>query len=147
MNEELTPLGAFERIKNSLDYHKSYTKDILPTKAKIIDEEDKDELQIIENALKEYELMKQTKFIVADKKVSDEVLEKLKNQRMFVGSLEQCEIKPLFDEETTKKLKALERFKELLDSNTICRVFGFKSYEIIDFFKSDDLIREVLKND
>lgn len=60
--------------------------------------------KIVINALKKYELMKQTKVIVADKKVSDEDLEKLKNQRMFVGSLEKCEIKSLFDE---KKLKEL----------------------------------------
>lgn len=66
--------------------------------------------EIIETALKEYETMKQTKIVVADKKISDEDLEKLKNQRMFSDL--QCEIKPLFDEETQKKLKALEIIKE-----------------------------------
>ena len=67
---------------------------------------------IIEKELKEYELMKQTKYIVADKKPTDDDLEKLKNQRMFVTDLPQCEIKPLFDEETQKKIKALEIIKE-----------------------------------
>ena len=57
-------------------------------------------------------MMKQTKIIVADKKISDDDLEKLMNQRVFVGDLESCEIKPLFDEETQKKLKALEIIKE-----------------------------------
>ena len=69
-------------------------------------------VEVIETALKDYELIKQAKIIVADKDVSDEDLEKLINQRMFVGSLEQCEIKPLFDEETQKKLKAFEIIKE-----------------------------------
>lgn len=66
----------------------------------------------IEKELKEYELMKNTKIIVSDKKISDEDLEKLINQRVFVGSLEQREVKPLFDEETQKKLKALEIIKD-----------------------------------
>lgn len=66
----------------------------------------------IENALKDYELMKQTKIIVADKEISNDDLEKLKNTRMFVGNLEQCEIKPLFDEKTQMKLKALEIIKK-----------------------------------
>ena len=60
--------------------------------------------------LKEYEMMKQTKIIVADKKISDEDLEKLENQGMLTDL--QCEIKPLFDEETQKKLKVLEIIKE-----------------------------------
>ena len=66
---------------------------------------------IIEKALKEYELIKQTKIIVSDREISDEDLEKLKNQRVLVDSLKQGEIKPLFDEETQKKLKALEIIK------------------------------------
>ena len=78
----------------------------------IHDENAQRDLNIIETALKDYELMKQTKIIVADKKISNDDLEKLKNQRMLVGSLEQCEIKPLFDKETQKKLKALEIIKE-----------------------------------
>ena len=60
--------------------------------------------------LKEHEVMKQTKIIVADKKISDDDLEKLENQGMLTDL--QCEIKPLFDEETQKKLKALEIIKE-----------------------------------
>lgn len=64
-------------------------------------------LDNIEKCLKEYELMKQTKIIVADKNISEDDIEKLKNQRMFVGNLE-YEIKPLFDKTIEKKLKALE---------------------------------------
>lgn len=111
-------LEALERIKNiplyhveqdidetydgetEYSYHEEYDgniKDIYPG-----------EINIIEVALKDYESMKQTKIIVADKKISDDDLEKLKNQRMFVGSLGQCEIKFLPNEETQKKLKALE---------------------------------------
>ena len=70
------------------------------------------EFEIIENALREHELMKQTRFVVADKKISDEDLEKLKNQRMIVGKLEECKIEPLFDEEILKKLKAFEIIKK-----------------------------------
>ena len=66
--------------------------------------------EIIETALKEYEMMKRTKIIISDKKISDDDLDKLMNQRMFTDL--QCEIKPLFDEETQKKLKALEIIKE-----------------------------------
>lgn len=65
----------------------------------------------IESALKEHESMKQTKFIVADKKISDEDLEKLKNQRMFISNLEESKIEPFLDEKTQKKLKALEIIK------------------------------------
>lgn len=67
---------------------------------------------IIERELKEYELMKQVRIIVVDKKISDDDSKKLKNQRMFISNLEQCEIKPLFDEKTQKKLKALEILKD-----------------------------------
>ena len=67
--------------------------------------------EIIETALKEYEFMKQTKIIVHDKKISDDDLEKLKNQIIIADNLEQ-KIEPLFDNETKKKLKALEIIKE-----------------------------------
>ena len=66
----------------------------------------------IEKALKDYELMKQTKIIVIDKNISDDDLEKLKNQRIFASSLEESKVELLFDEETQKKLKALEIIKE-----------------------------------
>ena len=67
--------------------------------------------KVIETSLKEYELMKQTKIITADKEISNADLENIKNQRMFVSSLKQFEIKSLFDEETQNKLKALEIIK------------------------------------
>ena len=66
-------------------------------------------LKIIEEELKEYEMMKQTQFIVVDKEISDDDLEKLKNQGILVDNLD--EVKPLFDEETKKKLKAFEIIK------------------------------------
>ena len=68
--------------------------------------------KIIETALKDYELMKQPKIIVVDKKISDDDLEKLINQGIIVGNLEQSKIEPLFDNETQNKLKALEIIKE-----------------------------------
>lgn len=57
-------------------------------------------------------MMKQAKIIVADKKISDDDLEKLKNQRMFSCSSGESKVELLFDEETQKKLKALEIIKE-----------------------------------
>ena len=69
-------------------------------------------IKIIATALEDYELMKQAKIIVADKKISDDDLEKLKNQSIIVGNLEQSKIEPLFDEETQKKLEALEIIKK-----------------------------------
>ena len=68
--------------------------------------------KIIETALKDYELMKQPKIIFTDKKISDDDLEKFKNLGVIVGNLEQSKIEPLFDNETQKKLKALEIIKE-----------------------------------
>ena len=62
-------------------------------------------IKIIATALKEYELMKQAKIIVADKKISDDDLEKLKNQSIIVGNLEQSKIEPLFDNKTQNELK------------------------------------------
>lgn len=44
-------------------------------------------------------------------------------------------------------LKALEIIKNKLDANTICRVFGFKGYDIIKYFTDDDLLKEILGND
>ena len=93
----MTPLEALEKLIN---YKCSCMSEKVECK------------EIIETALKEHELMKQTKIIVANKKINDDDLEKLKNQRMFVDSIEHCEIKLLFDEETQKKLKALEIIKK-----------------------------------
>ena len=108
-------------------------------------------LSVIETAIKEYELMKQVKIIVADKDISAEDLEKHINQRMFVGNLEQCEIKPLFDEETQKKLKALEIIKEKGEINIYePNMFHDAMIEIILKIRSSkdnewfDLLKEVL---
>lgn len=68
--------------------------------------------KIIETALKDYELMKHPKIIFTDKKISDDDLEKLINQGIIVGNLEQSKIEPLFDNETQNKLKVLEIIKE-----------------------------------
>ena len=62
--------------------------------------------------LKEYKAMKQAKIVVADDKVNEEDLKKLINQKMFTTNLQPCKINLLFDEETRKKLKALEIIKE-----------------------------------
>ena len=78
----------------------------------VLDGKQNQDYKIVETALKEYEFMKQTKIIVSDKKISDDDLEKLKNQRIIVGNLEQSKIEPLFDNETQNKLKALEIIKE-----------------------------------
>ncbi len=110
-------------------------------------------IKIIATALKDYELMKQTKVIVADKKISDNDLEKLKNQRMYVGSLERCEVKPLLDEETKKKLKALEIIKEKNVDVVIIRLApSCKSYNKVKTDVSLDLnenefklVKEVLR--
>ena len=137
MNEELTPLEALERLTKIHNH-----------------DEFKECYNIVENALKEYELMKNAKIIVPNKKISEDDFEKLRNQRMFVGNLEQCEIKPLFDEETIKKLKALDLIREkpyLLEN-----VFASDSYieyvrsYVGDFYytpKQYELLKEVLKND
>ena len=55
--------------------------------------------------------VKQTEIVVADDKVSDEDLEKFKTQRKYIGSSEQCKVIPLCDEDTKRKLKALEKIK------------------------------------
>lgn len=96
-------LEALEIIKNAPTIYVGCASDIYTRYSH--------ECKIIETALKDYELMKQTKIIIADKKISDNDLDKLKNQRMFVGNLEQCEVKQLFDKENQKKLKALEIIK------------------------------------
>ena len=139
MNKELSPLEALEKIKYKLSSSKAngYWED----------------LDTIEKALKEYESMKQAKIIVVDKKISDDDLEKLKNQRMFVSSAEQCEVKLLFDEETQKKLKALEIIKEkktfvaLLHScKTVYEYNEHVKWENAFLTKEDfDLLKEVLK--
>lgn len=72
----------------------------------------------LEEALKEYELMKNTHLIVVDKKISDEDLKKLINQKTVASGLEEAKVELLLDEETQKKLKALEILKRLFDDIT-----------------------------
>lgn len=75
--------------------------------------------KIIENALKEYELMKNIRFVVADKKISDDDIDKLKNQRVLCVGAEETKVELLFDEKTQKKLKALDIVKELLNLKVV----------------------------
>lgn len=110
-----TPLEALEKLK-MLSRRNANTNDLL---------------DIIETTLKEYEWMKQAKIIVADKKINDDDLEKLKNQRMFVGDLEKCEIKLLFDEKTRRKLKALEIIKEKGLINLDFSLLSNEEYEVL----------------
>ena len=60
MNEELTPLEALERLTKIHNH-----------------DEFKECYNIVENALKEYELMKNVKIIVPNKKISEDDFEKL----------------------------------------------------------------------
>ena len=112
--------------------------------------------KIIETALKEYEFMKQTKIIVSDKKISDGDLEKLINQGIIVGNLEQSKIEPLFDNETQNKLKALEIIKN--KQVNVCYLFQCKSLRQYNFIykgtnqselcltqEEYDLLKEALK--
>ena len=89
-------------------------------------------IKIIATALEDYELMKQAKIIVADKKISDDDLEKLKNQRMFICSSGESKIELLFDEETQKKLKALEIIKKKrVDVRYLFQCKSLKQYNFI----------------
>ena len=98
-----TPIKSFEIIKEMYEHFVEKYIDLEP-KLMICEKEDFDN---VENTLKDYELMKQTEVVVADKKISDDDLEKLKDQRIFIGGIE-----PLFDEETQNKLRALDVIKE-----------------------------------
>ena len=71
--------------------------------------------EVIETALKEYELMKQTKIITVNKDISNDDLEKFVHQRMFVDSSKQCGIKSLFDEEVISQKEAYEKWHKILD--------------------------------
>ena len=112
--------------------------------------------KIIATALEDYEFMKQTKIIVSDKKISDDDLEKLKNQGIIVGNLEQSKVELLFDEETQKKLEALEiikkkrvdvrylfQCKSLRDYNYIYK--GTNQSELCLTQEEYDLLKDVLK--
>lgn len=108
MSKELEASKSLKIIKEMYEHFVKTYRELEP-KLMICEKEDFD---IIETALKEYEFMKQTKIIVSDKKISDDDLEKLINQGIIVGNLEHSKIEPLFDNETQKKLKALEIIKE-----------------------------------
>ena len=97
----------------------------------------KNEIEVIETALNEYNLMKKAKIFVADKKISDEDLDKLKNQHLFVDSLSQCEVKPLFDKETQKKLKVLEIIKSKPTTIGLCLVAEnrYKGFFVFDTYE------------
>lgn len=112
MSKELTPLDALKRLESSASSYCYESTSSMEDMERGLFEEDYEAVKVLETALKEYELIKQTKIIVANKKVSNKDLEMLKNQRMFVSNLEQCKIKPLLDEKTQKKFKALEIIKE-----------------------------------
>lgn len=105
MSKELTPLEALKIVEYNLS--EDGTSDL------------DNALDIVESALKDYELMKQTKVIVADKKISDDDLEKLKNQRIFIGSIE-----PLFDEEAQKIESAMSIMKRELPNLLLIRNTG-----------------------
>ena len=157
-------LEALENIKRDMEYvtRLDFVKPIVSGEVQQelykIYHRETPELDIIEKELKEYELMKQTQIIICDKKISDDDLEKLKNQRLLSGKLEPCEVKPFFDETIDKKLKALEIIKRtamklvsLEDDTTIC-VKGRYAFYDNELYKSEeltqeeyDLLKEVLK--
>lgn len=45
-----------------------------------------------------------------------------------------------------KDLEVLNEFRNMLDANTMCRLVGFKGYEIINVFKSNSIIKEWLEH-
>lgn len=96
MNKELE---TYNRLCSHLDYDNDDY---------MFNGEYEEDNKVIETALKDYELAKQTKIITVDKEISDDDLEKLTSQRMFVDNSEQCEIKLLLNEEFQKKITALE---------------------------------------
>lgn len=147
MSKELEASKSLKIIKEMYEHFVKTYRELEP-KLMICEKEDFD---IIETALKEYEFMKQTKIIVDDKKISDDDLEKLKNQGIIVGNLEQSKIEPLFDNETQNKLKALEIIK-----NKQVNVFVLLHIEDLETYndmigdnrnltqQEYDLLREVL---
>lgn len=127
-----TPIKSFEIIKEMYEHFVEKYRDLEP-KLTICEKEDFDN---VENTLKDYELMKQTEVVVADKKISDDDLEKLKDQRIFIGGIE-----PLFDEETQNKLKAFEIIKKLLKGKlNIDYDKKYDFYEICISTKYEDIV-------
>lgn len=103
-----TPLKSLKIIKEMYEHFVKTYRELEP-KLMICEKEDFDN---VETALKDYEMMKQTKIITVNKDVSDDDLEKLKNQRSFICSSGESKVELLFDNETQKKLKAFEIIKE-----------------------------------
>lgn len=69
--------------------------------------------KVIEAALKRLEKIDNTKLIIiGNPSPNESVVNKLINERMFVGDPQEMEIKPLYDESDEKKLKALEIVKK-----------------------------------
>ena len=130
MNKELTPLEALADIKDVLSCEGAF------------DSACEERCNIVETALKEYKLMKQTKIIVVDKEISDDDLEKLINQRVLVNNLEQSEIKLLFDEETQKKFKAFEIIKSLPQEERQILLNAIYTYTKSE--EEYDLLKEIL---
>ena len=91
--EVLKELEAYRRLCTHLDYDNDDY---------MLNGEYEEDNEVIETALKEYELMKQTKIITVDKEISNNDLEKLTHQRMFVANSKQCEIKPLPNEKSNE---------------------------------------------
>lgn len=102
----MTPKEALEKLRNK-HYFVDFELDTT------VGKDCKEELDIIESAINDYEKMKQTRIIFDCKKISDDDLEKLKNGRVFVGNVEHCKVEPLFDEETQKKLEALDKINTM----------------------------------
>ena len=103
-----TPLKSFKIIKEMYEHFVKTYRELEP-KLMICEKEDFDN---VETALKDYELMKQTKIITVNKEVSDDDLEKLKNQRSFICSSGESKFELLLSEEDQKKLKVFEIIKD-----------------------------------
>ena len=104
--EVLKELEAYRRLCTHLDYDNDDY---------MLNGEYEGDNEVIETALKEHELMKQTKAITVDKDISNDDLEKFVHQRMFVDNSKKCEIKPLFDEEVISQKEAYEKWHKILD--------------------------------
>lgn len=98
-------------------------------------------IEVIKAALKEHEVMKQTKLIVVDDKISDEDLELISNcRKMDTINLQPCKIV----EETKKKLKAFEIIKEYFILTSEYGKVSLEPRKIIPVNKLTEL-KEVLK--
>lgn len=108
-------------MNKELELYKEFLNIIeFPVKSHLLNSNDKPTLERyrvlrtqIEDALEDYEKIKQAKIIVEDDEISKEDFEKIFNyQKMFTNTNLQGEIKPVFDEENQKKLKAFDIIKD-----------------------------------